>query len=447
MTPNVDVIIERIRGRAGQPVLWDQGAELSGAELLRRAGDAGHRLRQAGLPPGAIVGFLGDYSATTVSLFLALFSLGAIAVPFSPGVAGELAGLQAILGEHHWLDLATMELTARPGRGEPHHLVRELRAVGEPGLIVFTSGSTGKPKAILHSVERVASKFLGLRKGWRTLQFLMIDHFGGFNTLLASLAYGGVGICSAGRSPDTTCQTIEASRAELFPTTPTFLAMLIASGVWRHHDLSSVELVTYGAEPMPETTLKRLPELFPRASFKQTYGLSELGVLRSASPDRDSLWLSVGGDGFEVRVVDGILHVRSQSNMLGYLNADSPIGADGWMNTGDLVEERDGLLRIVGRQSEVINVGGQKVHPTEVEDILLTADNVAEATVYALPHPLLGQVVAARVTLTRPEEHATATTRLRTVCRGRLQKYKQPMRFDFVEIHQHGTSRSKKKRC
>src|SRR5690606_30667815 len=105
---------------------------------------------------------------------------------------------------------------------------------------------------------------------------------------------------------------------------PTFLNFLIASRVYAAHDLSSVELITYGTELMPEATLKQVSEIFPNATLKQTYGLSELGVLRSESRDSGSLWLKVGGSGFETKVVDGILWIRSEANMVGYLNAPSP---------------------------------------------------------------------------------------------------------------------------
>src|SRR4029077_12255483 len=120
-------------------------------------------------------------------------------------------------------------------------------------------------------------------------------------------------------------------------------------------------------------------------------------------------------------------------NMLGYLNAPSPIDAEGWMNTGDIVEEQDGLIRFLGRSSEVINVGGQKVFPTEVEAALLEADNIADATVYGVPHPLLGHAVAARLALNAPEEAKAVADRLRSHCRQRLQKFKVPMRFEIVE--------------
>jgi acyl-coenzyme A synthetase/AMP-(fatty) acid ligase len=94
----------------------------------------------------------------------------------------------------------------------------------------------------------------------------------------------------------------------------------------------------------------------------------------------------------------------------------------------------------------MISVGGQKVLPAEVETVLLEADNVADATVAGARHPLLGQVVSARVSLIEPEDPDAATERLRNHCRARLQKYKIPMRFEYVDISAHGTERAKKRR-
>jgi len=123
------------------------------------------------------------------------------------------------------------------------------------------------------------------------------------------------------RTPKEVARVIEAGRVELLPVTPTLLNLLVASGAGAEHDLSSVQLITYGTEVMSAGTLKKIAALFPRARLQQTYGLSELGTLRSKSQSSDSVWVKVGGPGFETRVVDGILQVRSELAMVGYLNA------------------------------------------------------------------------------------------------------------------------------
>ena len=443
----VQLIFQRLRARGDEAVLWEQGQEISANHLLAQTSLVVRRLQSSNIGAGCIVGFCGDYGLATVSTFLALFEIKAIAVPISIGAKAELSTLAAEAQMEFWLDMETLQVSSMRAQPAGHPLVLGLRETDNPGLIVFTSGSSGRPKAILHDVERVASKFVTLRQGWRMVLFLLIDHFGGFNTLLACLAYGGTGVCVNSRKPSDVCAAIASAHAELLPTTPTFLSVLIASGAWRKNDLSSIKLITYGAEPMPERVLKQLPMMFPTANFKQTYGLSELGVLQSVSPEKGSLWLRVGGQDFETKVVDGILHIKSRSSMLGYLNAESPIDEDGWMNTGDMVEEEGDLIKVTGRQSDVINVGGQKVFPAEVEAVLLECPQVAEATVYAISHPMLGQVVGAKLSLLIDTDDGSGVLAIiKAHCKSHLQRYKIPMRFELVGLDQHGSERGKKVR-
>jgi acyl-CoA synthetase (AMP-forming)/AMP-acid ligase II len=124
--------------------------------------------------------------------------------------------------------------------------------------------------------------------------------------------------------------------------------------------------------------------------------------------------------------------------MLGYLNAPSPFDADGWYRTGDLVEVDGPYLRILGRSSEVINVGGEKVHPVEVEGVLLEVENVREATVWGARNAVTGQVVAARVSLERAEDRAALERRIHAFCRKRLAAYKVPVCVEIVDGGQAG---------
>jgi len=443
----VDALLRQLAENAGTTAVIDGPNEIDAASLVAAAQAWIGDLQRRRVKAGDVCAFVGEFSEQSIALLLALMSMRAIAMPLTLSALPELERLLAIAGAQ-WLirlETASPSITA-VDKFSQNHLVDQFRQIQHAGLVVFTSGSSGEPKGILHDFERVLGKFDKKRPGWRTVLFLPIDHFGGINTLLGCLAHHGVGICLANRAPDTVCAAIAAAHAELLPTTPSFLNVLLASGCARSHDLSSLRLITYGAEPMPQATLNRIAAVFPRAKLKQTYGLSELGVLHSKSPDETSLWLKVGGDGFESRVVDGILQIRSQSNMIGYLNAPNPIDQEGWMSTGDLVEQRGDLVRFLGRASEILNVGGQKVFPAEVEDVLIAAPMVADATVFAVPHPLMGQAVCARVSLMAPEDPDAAASRLRAHCREHLAKFKIPMRFEIVDADTHVSDRSKKVR-
>ena len=404
--------------------------EVTYEELLTQVAEWEHRFPELGIGPGSVCAYTGDYWPAPVAFLLALIRTGAIGVPFSLGAIRESERLMDLAGAEVSLSFSPDgDWTIRHRVvSEPHPLVKTFREQGHPGCIVFTSGSTGEPKGILHDFERLLEKFERPRAAHRTLLFLLIDHLGGINTLLGVLSNGGVGVVAERRTVDDVCRVIEQARVELLPVTPAFLAMLTASADLDRFDVSSVRTITYGTDSMPQQTLDATARRFPQARLQQTYGLSEVGVLRSKSKDSGSLLVRVGGDGFETKIVDGILWIRSRSAMVGYLNAPSPFDAEGWLNTGDLVEIQGEYLRILGRESDIINVGGQKVFPVEVESVVLQAPNVSDVTVYGEPHPLLGRIVAARVTTHTPEDPNALRARIREFCLERLAPYKVPVR-------------------
>ena len=437
---SIDIVTERIWQKGGQPALFWNGKRWSYDDFHNLVDSWIPVIEKANIGSGSVVGILSDYTPQTCALFWALILKNAILVPFTRAIEKEMPSFMEIAGVQHLFrfdrqDNWTLDHMVQSPQSP---LVEEFRTRGTPGLIVFSSGSTGKPKGILHDIERVMRKFTKERQGWRTVLFLMMDHFGGFNTLLSTFAYGGVGVCVNDRKPEAVCRAIQESNANLLPTTPTFLNLLIASGSYKDFNLASIELITYGTEVMSETTLQKVKEIFPNAQIKQTYGLSEVGVLRSKSESDASVWVKIGGEGFEVKIIDNILYIRSEANMVGYLNAPSPFDEEGWMCTGDHVEVKEDYMRILGRKSEMINVGGQKVFPVEVENVLLQADNVLEAAVFGRPHPMMGQVVTARVTLREEEDPQKVTERLRKFCLERMARYKVPVRFIIAnedEIH------------
>ncbi len=304
--------------------------------------------------------------------------------------------------------------------------------------MVFTSGSTGESKGAVLSVGALLSKFRSLRRGYRTLVFLQLDHIGGINTLFHILTQGGAAATIRDRNPEAVCAAIAAHRIELLPTTPTFLKMLLISEAYKQHDLSSLELITYGTEPMPASTLAQVREALPTVRLKQTYGSTEIGILSTQSPDSSSLWIRLGGDGLEYKIVDDVLWVRCDSTMLGYLNAPAPFDADGWFNTQDMVERNGEYIRILGRHGEIVNVGGAKVYPTKVESVLMELSNVADVTVHGRPSPVTGAIVVARVSLRVPEDATAFRRRMREHCRRLLEPHEIPALVEFTDQPHYG---------
>lgn len=415
----------------GVALVWRE-APCTFGELTRLHREWLERLRSEGVEAGAPVCVVGDYSPASVACLLALIQLGAIVVPLARESRDQHEEFQRIAEVAWRVELHDDGGHAIQRVGEPSTpaLYAQLSAVGDAGLVVFTSGSTGEPKAIVHSFPRLLAKFRRTRRAWRTINFLLFDHLGGINTLLGTLGSLGCTIVPKDRTVAGVCEAIQSHRVELLPTSPSFLNLMLLQDAPAEFDLSSLELITYGTEVMPERTLALAIEALPRVRFQQTYGLSELGVMRSQSKSNESLFVRIGGEGFETKVVDGTLRIRSPWSMIGYLNAPDPFDADGWFDTGDAVIQEGDFYRILGRESEVINVGGQKIYPAEVEKVLLDMPGVVDVTVRGEEHLILGHIVAAMFQLEEPVPATELKRRVVAHCKGRLQRYMVPAKVE-----------------
>ena len=433
-------LMQRLRGWDDRPALIWRGESWSYDKLIRAVDRWAAELARHGVQPGSTLAACGDYSPQMCALLLAALMNRNIIVPLATATAHRWEEMMRTAQVRFAVEFDGLDLprfrTLAGATGHP--LLRQLAERGAAGLVLFSSGSTGESKASVLDFDKLLTKFQATRRGYCTLLFLLLDHIGGINSLFHVLCHGGTIVTTRERGPDDVCAAIAAHRVELLPTTPTFLRMLLIADAVRRHDLSSLEIVTYGTEPMPASTLAAVCEALPWVRFKQTYGLSELGILPTRSRDSGSLWLELGNSGFEHKIVDGILWLRSETAMLGYLNAPSPFDAAGWFNTQDVVQVDGDYIRILGRKSELINVGGEKVHPVEIENVLLQLANVKDATVSGRPNPVTGEVVAAKITPVEPEDPDAFKQRIRRFCQGRLERYKVPAVIEIVQQDHHG---------
>lgn len=414
---------------------------LEGPEFLHRYGDLAAEVQRwqsefaaIGIEPGSVVGLHADYSLPAVAALLALCARGAI-----PALIPR-DGLM----EEYLTDASASMLLQINGDGargyrtvaqapRAHPLLGQLRAEGEAGLIIFTSGSSGRPKAALHNLERFLQKFDRPGRAMRTLAFLLFDHVAGLDTLLYTLWNGGTLILTQRRDPHCILRLIAAHRVEVLPTSPTFLRLLCALPDLMSFDLSSLRVIAYGSEAMDDATLNCLNAYFPTTQIIQKYGTTETGSPRTVSRDNDSLWLRFKSGEVQSTVLDGVLWLRGGTTMLGYLNAPSPLAEDGWYCTGDLVEVDGEWLRFIGRADEIIKVGGEKVAPSEVENVIRQLNFVRGVSVKGEPHPLMGAVVTARVLVSRTMVKSTeAAAQIRRYCREHLGPHKVPLRIDIV---------------
>jgi len=420
-------------GRDHAAMVWRDETVTYG-ELRERVDAWVARLNASEIQTGDCVGVIGDFSPESVACLLALVAQRCIVVPLAWESQDQHEQFFAIAELDHLVhfdrsDAATV--VARNGRRN-HPLLEQVRARRGPGLILFSSGSTGAPKAILHEFEPLLAKFRQPRRAYRTVNFLLFDHIGGVNTLFYTLANLGCTVVPADRTVARVCEAVARHGVELLPTSPSFLNLMLLERAHEHYDLSSLSLITYGTEVMPERTLAMANEAFPGARFQQTYGLSELGILRSKSRDNRSLLVKVGGEDFETRVRNGTLWIRAQSSMVGYLNAPSPFDDEGWFDTGDAVVQEGDYYRILGRESDIVNVGGQKVYPAEVEKVVAELPGVIDIAIRGEEHMILGNVVVAVVQMRDPIPASEMKRRIVAHAKGRLQPFMVPAKVKVV---------------
>src|SRR5260221_4097020 len=196
---------------------------------------------------------------------------------------------------------------------------------------------------------------------------------------------------------------------------------------------------------MPASALARLAAAFPKVELVQNYGLSEVGIMRTKSESSGSLWMKLGGDGYETRVRDGLLEIKARTAMVGYLNEESLFTEDGWLKTGDRVEVKGEYLRVLGRESDIIIVGGEKVYPAEVEDLIAEMPDVLDVVVSAEANAITGQIVKAQVRLSTIESRADFRGRMTAFLADKLADYKIPQRVILTDEPLHN-ARFKKTR-
>jgi len=426
-------LLARIVAYDAKPALVGAWGVCTYARLAVLVEEAKLALTGLRLPGPAAVAVVGGHGPASTAWLLALESAGHFAIPLAGHPAEHPARLAQVNAQ--WVvatDGFTWSLLPRIDEASTHPLFRELQAQGAAGLVLFSSGTSGQAKAMVHDLRRLLSPYEARHPSrLPVLALLGFDHIGGLNTLFGCLASGAPLVVPPSRAPADVAAAIARHRVAVLPASPTFLNLLLAAGV--SADLSSLRVITYGTEPMPESLLARLRAAFPRVRFIQTFGTSETGIIRTSSPDPDSTFVRFDDPDLEWKVVDEELWLRSRTQIVGYLDAGHErFTADGWFRTGDKVEQGpDGTIRILGRLGEMINVGGEKLMPAEVESVVLGVPGVTDCRIRGEAHPLTGQTVVADV-VSASSDHEALRAAIRSTCRQRLARHKTPTRVNFV---------------
>ena len=426
-------LLARFSSYSAKPALAGAWGVVTYSELDGLIAKASREITQLKLDRSTVFGLVGEHGPSATAWLLALAAAGHFVAPLSGNAAEHPAKLALINAQ--WIVVAEAKdwkLLPRVDEPSTHPLFQQLRDQESPGLILFSSGTSGAPKAMVQDFGKLLASYESRHESdLAMLALLGFDHIGGLNTLLNTLAAGSLLAVPSSRSPTDVAATIARHHVAILPASPTFLNLLLAAGV--SANLSSLRVLTYGTEPMPESLLGRLKAAFPRVRFIQTFGTSETGITRTESLEAGSTFFRFADPHLEWKVIDDELWLRSGAQISGYLNASNEcFTADGWFRTRDKVEQGpNDTIRILGRIGETINVGGEKLMPAEVESIVLGVAGVSDCRVRGEAHPLVGQTVVVDVVAKATNYEALRST-IRNTCRERLARHKIPTRVTFV---------------
>ena len=407
-----------------KPFIFRDGEEICLNDIINESTDHLNKIQQ-----GDVVSIIGDFDPISISNLIKLIDIGAIIVPLTR----DTKPLHNYFFKNSFSDyvLEGNSLTELNNLPDKNNFIEELRKRGNPGLILFSTGTTGRPKAILHDFSNFIERYQTNRPSLKTLNFLLFDHIGGINTLFHTIMNNGEVFVPKERSPRGVANEIFKNNIELLPTSPSFLRMMLMEEIFDTNLLSSLKLITYGTEKMDENTLQIISSKV-KSDIRQTYGMSELGIFKVITKSKDELWIKIVGKGIETKVDTGVLKIRSEIRMLGYLNADSPFDENGWYDTGDIVETDGEWIKIVGRKKQLISTGGLKILPSEVEHAIMKIDTIKDCKVSGKDNPILGQHIEAIIEL---HKSSSLTKKdIKTKLKDLLPSYALPHRIKFKNI-------------
>jgi len=323
-------------------------------------------------------------------------------------------------------------------------------------LVLHTSGTTSRPKIVPLTHSNLAasasniSASLKLAQPDRCLNIMPLFHVHGLiGALVSSLVVGASVICTPGLDPDRVLGWMTELAPTWYTAVPTMHQAILEAARARPDATPRLRLrfIRSCSSALPPQVGQMLEEVF-RTPVVEAYGMTEAShqIACNPLPPRPRKFGSVGiPSGDEVAVLDeqgkilppkalGEISIRGPNVMRGYENnpaADASAFSNGWLRTGDTgMLDEEGYLFIRGRIKELINRGGEKISPREIDEVLLQHPAVQQAVAFALPHPVLGEDVAAAVVL-RPGAAATVGE-LRSFAAARLAEFKVPRWIVFV---------------
>jgi long-chain acyl-CoA synthetase len=434
--------------RPEKPVLVDGEGTHTWAALLRRAGRVRADLAAQGVGPGERVAIRIESPLELTVAVLGTLATGATVTPLNPRLAADES--EVILAD---LQPALTISQAIPGEADFDPRVVATEA---PAFVLYTSGSTGQPKGVVLSHGAVAAALahwrgpvMALGPDDVVLSTLPPAHsFGLFGSILGPLSAGATVVFLRRFTPEAALAAIARARVSVFPGVATMFQRILECPDLAGSDLASLRIAVSGAAPCPWELAEKWRAV-TGARIIRGYGMTELfRPISFMAEDENEAPLAIGRAMPEVRlrIVDddgeelatgetGELWINSPARLSEYLNRPAEtaevLTAD-WFRTGDLATiSADGFVTIAGRIKDVILRGGYTVAAGEIEAVLESHDDIAEAAVVGVPDPELGEEIAAFVTL--GPDAASTEADIIAYCRQRLASYKYPRRIEIVE--------------
>ena len=335
-------------------------------------------------------------------------------------------------------------------------------------IILFTSGTTSFPKGVMLTHDSFSSYILSTvtpadpDEEDTNILTVPLYHVAGVQSVMAAVFGGRTLLIQSQFEAKQWMELVERERATRAMMVPTMLKMLMDHPEFHEHDLSSLEVITYGAAPMPVPVIRQAIQEFPGAYFINAFGQTETAATITMLPPEDHVLEgdeetierklkhlgSIGKplDDVEVQIFDedgepvslgetGEIAARGARLMKGYWNqedATTETIRDGWLFTGDLgYQDEDGYIYLAGRAKDFIKRGGEMVSPEEVEQVILSHEAVEEAAIIGVPDLDWGERVRALVVLKDGEQAKEED--ISEYCRQRLASFKKPESVVFCQ--------------
>jgi acyl-coenzyme A synthetase/AMP-(fatty) acid ligase len=306
--------------------------------------------------------------------------------------------------------------------------------------VMLTSGTSGPPKMVVHSLGGLTGAFAAKKPDpsvvWGT--FHDVRRYGGLQIFLRSMFGGASFVLSrAGEPVARHLQRLAAHGVTHLSGTPSHWRRALMSPSFRGIAPLYVRL---SGEIADQPLLDALRNVFPDAAIGHAYASTEAGLAFEVNDGREGFpakLLGAARNGVELKVVDGSLRIRSPRAATRYIDSDQPLAdPEGFIDSGDMIERNGDRLLFVGRKGGIINVGGLKVHPEEIEAVINRHPRVRMSLVTPKRNPITGSIVTANVVLqtnaVTPAERARVTGDILKLCREALPVYKTPAAISIV---------------